>query len=116
MSVSIINDRLAWYNCTTDIEETQAVREITQELILSALGRTNFFKIAAFQGGTCLRILYALARFSEDLDFVSISSNPDFSWSVASFKMIVFPAATFKNAYRARPPARFEQLWYAEQS
>ena len=35
-----------------------------------ALSRAGFFRVAAFQGGTCLRILYGLERFSEDLDFV----------------------------------------------
>jgi predicted nucleotidyltransferase component of viral defense system len=33
------------------------------------LGRIGFFKKAAFQGGTCLRIFHGLNRFSEDLDF-----------------------------------------------
>jgi len=65
MSVAIIRDRLATYDCKSEIEEEQAVREITQELILAALGRTEFFKEAAFQGGTCLRVLYGLDRFSD---------------------------------------------------
>ena len=40
-----------------------------QEIALAALGRTDFFQKAAFQGGTCLRIFHSLNRFSEDLDF-----------------------------------------------
>jgi predicted nucleotidyltransferase component of viral defense system len=80
MSVAIIRDRLATYDCKSEIEEEQAVREITQELILAALGRTEFFKEAAFQGGTCLRVLYGLDRFSEDLDFALKERNPDFEW------------------------------------
>ncbi len=43
--------------------------EITQEIVLAALGRTDFFQKAGFQGGTCLRIFYSISRFSEDLDF-----------------------------------------------
>ncbi|WP_353845462.1 nucleotidyl transferase AbiEii/AbiGii toxin family protein [Helicobacter sp.] len=31
--------------------------------------RGGFFNKAAFYGGTSLRILYGLERFSEDLDF-----------------------------------------------
>ena len=45
------------------------LREGLQELILSALSRNGFPDKAVFHGGTCLRILYALDRFSEDLDF-----------------------------------------------
>ena len=35
---------------------------------MAALGRTDFFQKAGFQGGTCLRIFHGLNRFSEDLD------------------------------------------------
>jgi len=82
MSVTIIRDRLATYGCKSGIEEEQAIREITQELALAALGRTDFFKEAAFQGGTALRILYGLGRFSEDLDFALKRSDPGFAWKV----------------------------------
>ena len=37
--------------------------------------------VAAFQGGTCLRILSGLPRFSEDLDFILQTPDPDFSWA-----------------------------------
>jgi len=70
MSVQIIQQRLASYHCRTEIEEQHALREITQEVVLAALGRGDFFKHALFQGGTCLRIFYGLNRFSEDLDFL----------------------------------------------
>ncbi|MFM8708806.1 MAG: nucleotidyl transferase AbiEii/AbiGii toxin family protein, partial [Planctomycetia bacterium] len=70
MSIALIQERLAAYGCTSTLEEDRAIREITQEVVLAALARTDFFRHAAFQGGTCLRILHGLARFSEDLDFV----------------------------------------------
>lgn len=82
MSIALVRDRLAMYDCTSEIEEEQAIREITQEIVLAALGRTDFFKEAAFQGGTFLRILYGLDRFSEDLDFALKERNLDFSWDV----------------------------------
>ncbi len=69
MSVDILQDRLRSYSSKTAEGEEQALREITQEVILAALGRTDFFSKAAFHGGTSLRILYGLNRFSEDLDF-----------------------------------------------
>ncbi len=79
MSSQIILERLKSYNCKTTNEEQQALREITQEVILAALGRGDFFEHALFQGGTCLRIFYGLQRFSEDMDFVLREPNPDFS-------------------------------------
>ncbi len=69
MSVKMIQDRLNGYHCRSTLEEEQALREITQEILLAALGRTHFFQKAGFQGGTCLRIFHGLNRFSEDLDF-----------------------------------------------
>jgi len=78
MSIKMIQDRLNSYNCKSQIEEEQALREITQEVALAALGRTDFFKHAVFQGGTCLRIFYGLNRFSEDMDFILKELNPHF--------------------------------------
>ena len=78
MSVQMIQQRLLNYNCKTDVEEQQAIREITQEVVLAALGRGDFFKQALFQGGTCLRIFYGLNRFSEDMDFILREATPDF--------------------------------------
>ena len=46
-----------------------ALRELMQDITLSGLSRTDFFKRAAFQGGTCLRLLHGLDRYSEDLVF-----------------------------------------------
>ena len=69
MSVKMIQDRLDSYGCRSALEEEQSLREITQEIVLAALGRTDFFQKAAFQGGTCLRVFHGMNRFSEDLDF-----------------------------------------------
>ena len=56
-------------------EFENALREISQKIILYALSGTSFFKNAAFYGGTCLRIFHNLDRFSEDLDFQVISED-----------------------------------------
>ena len=45
------------------------VREYLQARMLEALQRTGAFASWAFLGGTALRFLYRLPRFSEDLDF-----------------------------------------------
>jgi len=76
--VPMIQQRLDAYQCRTAIEEEHAIREITQEIVLAALGRGPFFKHALFQGGTCLRIFYGMNRFSEDLDFILREPDPDF--------------------------------------
>lgn len=61
-------------------EIIQLLRELLQSLTLLGLWRSNFFEHAAFYGGTALRILYGLDRFSEDLDFSLLKSNNDFTF------------------------------------
>ena len=78
MNVAIIQARLDSFSCQSVQEEENVVREIAQEVILGGLSRVGFFKEAVFQGGTCLRILYGLERFSEDLDFVLSKPNRKF--------------------------------------
>ena len=46
-----------------------ALREILQEVALLGLWRGKFFEKTALYGGTALRVLYGLDRFSEDMDF-----------------------------------------------
>ncbi len=74
-----IQQRLAQYDCRSARDEDQAAREILQEIILAALGRTDFFSNAAFHGGTHLRIFHGLRRFSEDLDFALKKDDPSFT-------------------------------------
>lgn len=78
MNVSIIQTRLESYNCKNRLEEENAIREIAQEIVLSGLSRAGFFRNAAFLGGTCLRIIYGLPRFSEDLDFALFKAEEEF--------------------------------------
>jgi len=60
---------------------TSALREIIQEIVLLGLWRSKFFEKASFYGGTALRILYGLDRFSEDLDFTLLEQCRDFDLS-----------------------------------
>lgn len=80
MNTGIIEDRLKRYRTESAETELTAIREITQELILFALSTSDFFSHAAFQGGTCLRIVHGLNRFSEDMDFILKTSESSFSW------------------------------------
>jgi predicted nucleotidyltransferase component of viral defense system len=55
-----------------------ALREILQEMVLLGLYEGGFFKHAVFYGGTALRILHGLPRFSEDLDFSLLDVDKKF--------------------------------------
>jgi predicted nucleotidyltransferase component of viral defense system len=78
--IELLQQQLDSYKAANPIEEEQATREIFQEIALYALWRADFFEVAAFQGGTSLRILHGLPRFSEDLDFILKAPDPDFQW------------------------------------
>lgn len=60
-------------------DEDYALKEIIQSITLLGLHRGGFFNIACFYGGTALRILYNLDRFSEDMDFCLMKKDPTFS-------------------------------------
>jgi predicted nucleotidyltransferase component of viral defense system len=73
-----IENMLRKYDCKNLSDYTNAIHEIIQEIALLGLWREKFFVHAAFYGGTALRILYGLDRFSEDLDFSLLSPNANF--------------------------------------
>jgi predicted nucleotidyltransferase component of viral defense system len=73
-----IAQMLERYQCQTESDYTNALREIMQEIALLGLWRGKFFEHAAFYGGTALRIIYGLERSSEDLDFSLLTPNPQF--------------------------------------
>ena len=66
------------YDLSNSNSSFDALREILQEIVLLGLYDAGFFKHAAFYGGTALRILHNLPRFSEDLDFSLLESNSSF--------------------------------------
>ncbi len=51
------------------LEKRNLAREYLQARILESLQRSGAMIPLAFQGGTALRFLFGIARFSEDLDF-----------------------------------------------
>lgn len=69
------------YECQSVDDYVRALREIIQEIALLGLWRSKFFEKAAFYGGTALRILYGMDRFSEDLDFSLVEPMTDFQLS-----------------------------------
>jgi hypothetical protein len=75
----MIKEWVEQYKPQSKEEADQALREIMQEIAMAGLQRSRFFEVAAFYGGTALRIFHGLDRFSEDLDFSLLTVNPDFS-------------------------------------
>jgi len=51
------------------------LREYLQVLVLQSFHESETFRPLAFVGGTALRFLYGLPRFSEDLDFCVVSAD-----------------------------------------
>jgi predicted nucleotidyltransferase component of viral defense system len=78
---------LAAYLCKSVEDQERALREIIQEIALLGLWRAKFFEHAAFYGGTALRMLYGLDRFSEDLDFTLLA--PDSSFTIARYEKAI---------------------------
>jgi len=79
--IDLLRRRLESYAVADAWREEQALREILQEVALYGLWRAGFFEVAAFQGGTSLRLFHGLRRFSEDLDFILIDADAGFDWS-----------------------------------
>lgn len=73
-----IKTMLEKYKCHSEQDYINALKEIFQEIALLGLWRAKFYEKAAFYGGTALRILYGLDRFSEDLDFTLLKTEKNF--------------------------------------
>ena len=76
---SVVEQMLRRVPQLSDAARSQALRQVMQEIALAGLVRRGFFAKAAFYGGTCLRLFHQLPRFSEDLDFSLLQSDPSFS-------------------------------------
>lgn len=88
---TILEQMVESYQPKNNEEKRNVVKEVMQEITLCALSKAGFFDVAAFYGGTALRIFYGLDRFSEDLDFSLMTKNQDFDLStyVTTLKLLV---------------------------
>lgn len=77
--MTIIEQMLSKYTIQSEDELINALKEIYQEITLLGLYRGGFFQKAAFYGGTALRIIHGLDRFSEDLDFSLLEKETAFN-------------------------------------
>lgn len=75
----VIKDFINKKNPQSVRDYDRAMREIIQHIALFGLWRSGFFEHAAFYGGTALRILHGLPRFSEDVDFSLLERKDHFS-------------------------------------
>ncbi|MDO8834300.1 MAG: nucleotidyl transferase AbiEii/AbiGii toxin family protein [Vicinamibacterales bacterium] len=73
-----VRQMMARHRLETSSDHVRALRDVLQELALLGLWRSKFYEHAAFYGGTALRVLHGLDRFSEDLDFSLLAPNPEF--------------------------------------
>lgn len=69
-------------NSPDPIRSRNLAREYLQARILESLQRSGAMIPLAFQGGTALRFLYNIARFSEDLDFALERPDANYDFRV----------------------------------
>lgn len=81
MNNDIYANMLSAYDLSTEQQKRNAVLEVNQQVILAGLYNGGFFDVAAFYGGTCLRIFHGLQRFSEDMDFSLMAPKEDFDFT-----------------------------------
>ena len=81
MKNEIYDNMLSAYGATTEQERRNAIFEVNQQVILAGLYNGGFFDVAAFYGGTCLRIFHCLQRFSEDMDFSLLAPDDKFDFT-----------------------------------
>jgi predicted nucleotidyltransferase component of viral defense system len=78
----VLEEKIREYTITSVLDQENVLQEIVQLMVLVSLSRAGLFSNAqaVFHGGTCLRIVYGMNRFSEDLDFFLKRPDPGFSW------------------------------------
>ena len=78
----VLEEKLKEYSIAGVIDQENVLQELLQQYVLASLSRAGLFSSAqaVFHGGTCLRIVYGMNRFSEDLDFFLKRPDLDFQW------------------------------------
>ena len=84
--MTLFDEMVASMKRDQDVMEDNVLHEVMQQIALAGLARGGFFQKAAFYGGTCLRLLHGMHRFSEDMDFSVL--EPDLSFRFEDY----FPA------------------------
>jgi predicted nucleotidyltransferase component of viral defense system len=66
------------YDISTEWRQQLAATELLQKTIVAGLSETDFFEKVSFHGGTALRLLHGLDRYSLDLDFSLMKKDEKF--------------------------------------
>jgi hypothetical protein len=76
-----MKDYIKQINATAanDLQSRNTTREYLQARVLQLLQESGAFATWIFHGGTALRFLYGLPRFSEDLDFCLLQPSKTFN-------------------------------------
>ncbi len=102
---------------TTTSGAALLVREYLQARVLEAIQRAGAFEHWAFLGGTALRFLHRLPRFSEDLDFSRTTIERSHDALRAEFGRVVgtvrkvFAAEAYEVDVRDRPDAMVQSAF-----
>lgn len=75
---TLFDQMLARYGDLPAEKQWNAKYEVMQMITLAGLHHGGFFGKAAFYGGTCLRLIHNLRRYSEDMDFSLLQEDPKF--------------------------------------
>ena len=78
----VLEEKLKEYSIASVIDQENILQELVQQYVLASLSRAGLFSKTQgiFHGGTCLRIVHGMNRFSEDLDFLLKQPDPGFTW------------------------------------
>ena len=79
MSNSVFDRMMSQYTLNTANDRRNATYEVMQQIVLAGLYRGGFFEHAAFYGGTCLRMMHGVERYSEDMDFSLLKKDEAFT-------------------------------------
>ncbi len=80
---SILLNKLGWLTThpnSSAAEQEEVMKDIWLKIILNGLYEGNFFHEAIFQGGSSLRLIHQIPRFSDGLDFILKQPDPNFRW------------------------------------
>jgi predicted nucleotidyltransferase component of viral defense system len=80
MIAEVLSARIREYAPANSLEQENVLQELMQHYALASLSRSGLFSEAMFHGGTCLRIIHGMSRFSEDLDFLLKRPDSGFLW------------------------------------
>lgn len=81
MITDVLNARIREYAPASALDQENVLQELMQQYVLVGLSRAGMFVEAVFHGGTCLRVVHGMSRFSEDLDFLLKRPDPGFRWT-----------------------------------